>query len=280
MRRPPAWERPSGGTEHLIKDGFAKRGELHYLPKGGHTVYKGENITAARFSGAPVYEKFDVLKASSPSVWAHQDILPDTMYAIPIIEQVPVAAPFDPRVVAVENTVVVFGPRPDLTDVPFDAVLLSTVYSFFHVIGGRRSYQNKIRGHIYATAVADLPWNDAIAGHAATLATIRDDLLKACERRCEQATKLEGEAAALGLVPLKDIVRAQKGAKIAKSEAFATDPKATLAVGDVIEGDSGWVLPLEEDGEHAVLVSDAEHANLARTGFLKMNIPALSNRTG
>ena len=78
--------------EHIIKDVFAKRGQINYVSKGGHTVYKGENITAARFSGNPVYEKFDVSKASSPSVWAYQHILPPTMYAIPVIEQVPVRA--------------------------------------------------------------------------------------------------------------------------------------------------------------------------------------------
>jgi hypothetical protein len=99
-------------------------------------VYKGENITAARFTGSPTYENLDVLKASSPSIWI-QNILPATLYAIPLIEQVPVAAAFNPAEIAVLNTVVVFGPRSDLTAVPFDAVLLSNLYSFFYVLAGR-----------------------------------------------------------------------------------------------------------------------------------------------
>jgi hypothetical protein len=200
----------------LIKDGLAKRGQLHYIPNGGHTVYKGEHITAARISGEPVHENFDVSKASTPSVWAYQEILPERMYAIPVLEQVPVAAPFDPSITALENTVVVFGPRPDLAAVPFDAVLLSTVYSYFHVIGGRRSYQNKIRGHIYASAVAALPWNDAIAGYSGSLETIRNDLLIACERRYEQASTLLAEATALGLLPLRDVVRSHTGSRVIK----------------------------------------------------------------
>jgi len=55
-----------------------------------------------------------------------------------------VAAAFNPAEIAVLNTVVVFGPRSDLTAVPFDAVLLSNLYSFFYVLAGRRSFQNKI----------------------------------------------------------------------------------------------------------------------------------------
>jgi N-6 DNA Methylase len=253
--------------ERLIRDGLAKRGELHYLSKGGHTVFKGENITAARFSGDPVHIRFDVSKASSPSVWAYQDLLPATMYAIPVLEQVPVAAPFDPRKVAVENTVIVFGPRKDLAAVPFDAVLLSTIYSYFHVIGARRSYQNKIRGHIYSSAVADLPWNDEIAKHASQLEAIRTDLLKACERRYEQTTKLAAEAAALGLQPLKEVVRHRAGAKILKSEAFADEPQVTLEVGHILEADAGWTLPLDAEGGHDILFNDGELAQLAQAGL-------------
>jgi hypothetical protein len=254
--------------DRLIKDGLAKRGELHYLPKGGHTVFKGENISAARFSGDPVHVKFDVSKTSSPSVWAYPSILPTVMYGIPVIEQVPVAAPFDPRKIAVENTVIVFGPRADLADVPFDAVLLSTVYVYFHVIGNRRSYQNKIRGHIYSSAVADLPWNDSIAGQASALQKIRNELLTACERRYELAAKLAADAAALGLRPLKEVVRGRTGAKIAKSEAFANEPEAVISVGEVIGTDSTWVLPLGTEGEHAIVFNDAEVASLARAGLL------------
>jgi hypothetical protein len=253
--------------ERLIRDGLAKRGELHYLKKGGYDVFKGENITAARISGEPVQRDYDVSKASSKSVWAHQEILPQTMYAIPIIEVVPVAAPFNPHTIAMENTVVVFGPRADLAIVPFDAVLLSTVYSYFHVIGGRRSYQNKIRGHIYPTAVGDLPWNDAIASHAVELAAIRDDLLAACERRFEQVNKLASEAAALGLRPLKEVVRDKKGAKVAKSDAFAVEPKVVVALGERVESDTGWLLPLDADGEHVIAFNNEELSQLATAGL-------------
>jgi hypothetical protein len=253
--------------ERLIKDGFAKRGELHYVPGGGHTVYKGENVTAARFSGDPIHVNFDVSKASSPSVWAFPEILPSTMYAIPVIEQVPVAAPFDPSKIALENTVTVFAPRADLSEVPFDAVLLSTIYSYYHVIGGRRSYQNKIRGHIYSSAVADLPWNDLIASKAPDLISIRSALLTSCENRYQQATQMAAEAAKIGLLPFKDVVRAIAGAKIARTESFVETPEVTLVLGNVSETDAGWVLPLDSDGAHAISFNNKELASLASAGL-------------
>ena len=237
------------------------------LKKGGHDVFKGENITAARVSGDPVQRNYDVSKASSKSVWAHQDILPQTMYAIAIIEAVPVAAPFNPHTTAMENTVVVFGLAPTWRVFPSTLFCLSTIYSYFHVIGGRRSYQNKIRGHIYPTAVADLPWNDAIASHTVELTEIRDDLLAACERRFEQVKKLAAEAAVLGLKPLKDVVRDKKGAKIAKSETFDVEPKVIVALGELTESDKGWLLPLDAEGGHAIEFNDEELCKLAAAGL-------------
>ena len=132
----------------MIKDGLAKRGEVHFVNKAGHTLFKGENITASRISGTPVYEKFDVSKTSSPSIWAYPEILPETMYAIPVLEQLPVAAPLKPSEVAMENTVIVFGPRADLAKLPFDVLLLSNVYGFFHVVEIAAPIKTRSRTHL------------------------------------------------------------------------------------------------------------------------------------
>jgi hypothetical protein len=253
--------------ERLIKDGFAKRGQVHFLKKGGHTVFKGENISASHISGEPVHTKFDVSKTSSPSIWAYPEILSHEMFAIPIIEQVPVAAPFNPATVAMENTVVLFGPRDDLASVPFDVLLLSNVYAFFHVVGNRRSYQNKIRGHIYGSAVADLPWSEELVSRSKELSSIRTKLLNACERRYQQSNKLQRDATALGLRPLKNVVRAKSGAKIGKGDAFAEEPEVTLLVGATREIDGVWVLPLDASKKHTIEFNNKELAQLAAHGL-------------
>lgn len=259
--------------QRLIRYGIALRGKVHHIPGGGHTVFKGENIAAAGFVGEPVYQNLDVSKADSPSIWAYQHILPKTLYAIPRIEQVPVAAAFDPKTTTVLNTVVVMGPRKDLVDVPFDAVLLSRIYSYFYVLAGRRSFHNKLRSDIYPTSVAELPWNDAIAKQKDKLATIKAALLEACERRYQQVVRLKDEAGKLGLRPLRDVARDCDGATIAKSEAFGTEPKFQLTVGAVENGGSDglWNLPLDESGEHLIAFNNEGLARLAWEGLLLLD---------
>jgi hypothetical protein len=253
--------------QRLIRYGIATRRQVHTLPTGGHTVFKGENITAARFSGSATYTNLDVLRVSSPSIWSFQHILPPRLYALPLIEQVPVAAPFNPAEIAVLNTVVVFGPRIDLVHVPFEAVLLSNVYSWFYVIAGRRSFMNKVRSHIYPTAVAELPWNDAIAAHATELDAARDKLLELCKRRYEQVEGLKQAAAGLGLRPLREVVRAASGARLVFNDAFNAAPSFVLSVGNVVAAEDSWTLPVDEEGEHQVVFDRPDLAALAAAGL-------------
>jgi hypothetical protein len=257
--------------QKLIRYGIGRRRGVHTVAPGGHTVFKGENITAARFSGSPAYDHLDVLQTSTPSIWSFETILPAVVYGIPLIEQVPVAAPFDPRTVAVLNTVVVFGPRPDLAGVPFDALLMSNIYSYFYVLAGRRSFQNKIRSHIYPPAVAELPWNETILAEGARLSKIRDKLLQLCERRFEQVEVLKRESAKLGLKPLRSVIREKAAATITFSDAFNEEPRFTLVLGVVSEQSDTWTIPLDEDGDHAILLDDAEIARLAALALVSVD---------
>jgi hypothetical protein len=145
------------------------------------------------------------------------------------------------------------------------------LYSFFYVLAGRRSFQNKIRSHIYPTAVAELPWNDALAAKAAALATIRDELLGLCERRFEQVVGLQKESAKLGLKPLKDVVRDRAGAKIIFSDAFKDEPQFTLTIGEISADADTWTLALDEDGEHLLAFNDAELAQFAALGLAEIS---------
>jgi hypothetical protein len=253
--------------QRLIKYGIALRGKVEMLPGGGHVIYKGENVTATRFTGEPVYSNLDVTKADSPSVWAFQTLLPPTMFALPTIEQVPVAASFDPRRTAVLNTVVVFGPRTELAGVPFDVIFLSNIYDYWYILAGRRSFQNKIRSHIYPTSVAELPWNDLIACRQPELEVIHNDLMDACQNRYETVGQLKAEAARLGLRPLREVVRGVNDARIAPTEAFKLEPKFPLLVGGVVEEDGFWLLPLDELGEHPIIFDAPVLAALARAGL-------------
>jgi hypothetical protein len=143
------------------------------------------------------------------------------------------------------------------------------VYSYFYVLSGRRSFQNKLRSHIYPTSVAELPWNDAIAANAGELEHIKTDLLQACERRYEQVVRLKAESTTLGLQPLRDVVRAVKGASIARSEALLSTSKFMLVVGEVDEQEEDlWRLSLDESGDCFIQFNNRELAEFAREGLL------------
>ena|GEM_PF-2427809 len=270
-RSPPDAAGSAPWQEHrLIREGLAKRGQVHFRNRGGHRLFKGENVTASRLAGVPVFEKFDVSKASSPSIWAYPEILPKTLYALPILAQLPVAAPFNPAEIAMENTVTLFGPRADLADFPFDVLLLSSIYGFFHVIANRRSYQNRIRGHIYPTAVAALPWNDALKAHGVTLREIGARLCDACERRFSETCRRATAAAALGLKPLKDLVRAMSNTKLTRSDAFADEPAISIELSPIEPVDEAFVLSLNAEKTHRLIFSREDVAQLAAAGLAQL----------
>jgi hypothetical protein len=254
----------------LIKDGARLRGKVVSAANGGLDIYKGENITASRFTGDPVHRGLDIAQASAPSVWAYEDILPDVVYALPTIERVPVAAPFNPHKIAVLNTCNVFAPRSDLVNVPFDALLLSRVYSWFYVIAGRRSFLNKLRSHIYPSSVAALPWSEAIAARAGDLIMLRGTLLAACRRLFEQQSVLREAAEALGMQELRKLARTHTGATILRSDELSENDEFILAVGDIEESDGEWMLALGEEGQAATF-NDGELAALARAGLILRN---------
>ena len=116
--------------QRLIRYGLAQRGRGTTSDQG-LPLWKGENIRSVGLVGSAAFERIDVGTVSSPSIWAYPFILPNTMYALPLIEQVACAAPFHPAQAAMLNTVVVFGPRKDLSDFPFDALLISRVFGYY-----------------------------------------------------------------------------------------------------------------------------------------------------
>jgi hypothetical protein len=264
---PTGFEANSWSREYLIKYGLEMKGAPVFLADGGFPVWKGENVTTSVFAGDYLYSNLDITKAHSSTVWSYAHILPSRMYAIPIIEQVPVAAEFDPHKVAVVNSVAVFGPRPDLEAVPFDMVLLSRIYSWAYAMAGRRSFMNKLRSHMYPPVIADFPWNEAIADRAAELADIKTELLSLCRARYQSASHLEAAAKKLGLVELATLGKATAGAKIVRNDLFQADPGIILSVGELAAEDDEYRLPLSESGHEAVFNIE-EVAVLARAGLL------------
>jgi hypothetical protein len=217
-----------------------------------------------------VHRSVDVTKADTPSVWAYPQILPHQLFAFPLIEQVPCASPFDPRHAAVLNTVTIFGPRDDLVDFPFDALVISRVYGFYYILALRRSFMNKLRSHMYPPAVAELPWSESLIQIANDLRKLRSSFFDACERRYAQGEGLVREIQSLPLQPFRMVYRAATKAPLLFSAQFEDGENFLLDVGEPIVSDDVVSIPLSEDG-HAIALPAGSLAQLVAIGLKPHN---------
>jgi hypothetical protein len=261
----------------LLCEGAARRGTGTEGVAGGLDLYKGENVRTGGFAGEPAFRMIELSSLSTPSVWRYPQILPRRMWALPIIEQVPCAAPFDPTRAAVLNTVTVFGPRDDLVDFPFDLALTSRIYGWYTLLSLRSSYQNKLRSHLYPTTIGRLPWTEELAAAAPLLEGLRVPFFTACRRRYEAEDELRRHADALGLRPLREVVRANAaGGALVYSDHFDEDEQFTIALpaelietGDMHLGasplDEG-LLVVSEEG-HTLTFPTPELARLCAYAF-------------
>lgn len=230
--------RPAGIGEgqwserQLITDGAARRGRGTENVQDGLDIYKGENVRTGGLVGQPTFRSMDVWNLSTPSVWGYREILPRRMWAFPIITQVPCAAPFDPAQCAVLNTVTVFGPRDDLVDFPFDLAITSRIYGWYTLLSLRSSYQNMLRGHLYPTTIAQLPWTEELGRVGGQLEAVRVPFFTSCRRRFEAESEMRAQAQQLGLRPLRDVFRsmAPRGARLEYSEHFDDGEALTIAL--------------------------------------------------
>jgi len=270
-------ERPRGVGEadwterRLITDGVARRGRGVEGSADGLDLWKGENVRTGGFAGEPAFRRMDVNQLSARSVWAYPHILPQTMWALPILAQAPCAAPFNPSTAAVLNTVTVFGPRPDLEAFPFDALLSSRIYSWYCILALRSSYQDMLRGHLYPATIRHLPWSEELLPRTAELVEARSTFFAACRRRFEAASELKREADLLGLRPLahvfRDLTRRTQAALVWSDEfgngetfPFPLDPSEPVQEAD------GYRISLSAEG-HSLVSPTEEIARLISAGL-------------
>lgn len=255
--------------QRLITYGAARRGKGTEDSPNGLDVYKGENIRTAGIAGAPAFQKLDVWNLSSPSVWHPElhKLLPNRMWCLPKIEQVPVAAPFDPKTTAIMNSATVIGLRPDLESFPLDLLLTSRIYGWITLLSLRSSYQNKLRSDMYPSTIGNLPWSEDLVAVGAALEALRYPFLNACRARFDAAKELDRQAAALELVPLKAAFKAHTATtdKLEPSTAF-DDGEPVLVALQPEDPSDPLTVTLSEDG-HAIPMPNALLATRLRLGL-------------
>lgn len=256
-------------AQRMVTYGAARRGTGTENSPKGLDVFKGENIRCGGLVGDPVFRGLDVWTLSSPSVWKFPEILPSRMWCLPKIEQVPCAAPFDPKKFAIMNTATVFGPRSDLEEFPFDLLLTSRIYGWFTLLSLRSSYQNKLRSDMYPSTIGRLPWSEALVSAAAELEGLREPFFSTCLARYDAGAELARRASALSLSPLKKVFKAlaEKSDKLTFSSVFETSETFTVAVEEAHDGADPLTITISEDG-HSLALPNEELAKFVRLGVV------------
>ncbi len=236
----------------MISRGVVFAGRKKNAPEGsGHTIYKAENIVSGEIYGEPQDQGIDISAARNRYLFEFMDILPSRLWAVSMIATCPNAVAFDPRRTAFTDTATIFGPRPDLIEVPFDLMFVSRIYRYFYALNCRMSYLNMNRSHVYPTNLRLLPWNDAISEKAIELEALRDDLVSACENHFRTEAAMFAALDQLPLKPFREVVKdavKTTGNKVEWSESLNKGTEAIELASDckaVVEGDS-WHIRVSE----------------------------------
>lgn len=239
---PQAWER-----RQMISRGIVFAGRKQFSNSGGHDIYKGENIITGELFGEPQDTGVRIGVARNRYLFEFLGILPEKMWAVAQIATAPNAVAFNPKVTAFTDAATIFGPRADLGGMPFDMLLASRVYRYFHILACRMSFLDDMRNHIYPTNLRLLPWNEALALVAQPLEARRTAFAEACANAFRTGERMFAELAALPLKPFRDAVR-DGGGKVEWSESFQRgSEKVTVSKTPYLgRGDAGWRLQVSD----------------------------------
>jgi type I restriction-modification system DNA methylase subunit len=110
----------------------AQGGGLHGSSEAGLLpIGKGLNISTFRMN-SNVRSWVDLNKVRSKSIWGKE--LPEHAYAVSTICLTPQCAMFNPAEIGLNASTIIFVPKPEYSDFPWDALINSSVIRFLHLL--------------------------------------------------------------------------------------------------------------------------------------------------
>lgn len=173
--------------------------------QNGFDVYKGENISAGMIEGDPAEKNIDITGVSDPSLWRFLDVLPDRGFAFMRISSNLTATSFDPHRVSFLDTATLFFPKRELSNFPFDLLVLSNIYQFFYGIYARMGAVEKYYSNLYPTNIRFLPWIDALAQYSEKIESLREEYLSTCKAIYNREQTLLAAIEEVGAVAFRDL---------------------------------------------------------------------------
>jgi type I restriction-modification system DNA methylase subunit len=164
-----------------IKVGAAGRLRSQPLP-GLLPIGKGQNISSYYLNTA-TRSWVDIGNVTDKSIWGKPDVMNAHLaYALSEITMAPQCAVFDPTTYALSNVAVVFVPKIEFRDFPWDVLLNSSIMRFAHLLAlrvGLVGVGTPIEGgrrvswcHMYPRTVASFPVTKDLMQYSEELASL------------------------------------------------------------------------------------------------------------
>lgn len=112
----------------------------------------------------------------SKSVWGYLDKLHDVAYVLPCIVVAPVAARFNPKNIAFNNSTIIFVPNNDCKDFPWETYFNSSLVRFIHHVSLRTTILLRRRCTLYGRTVERFPVADQLLERKRELTIIANEL--------------------------------------------------------------------------------------------------------
>ncbi len=259
----------------MIRRGVSLRRQIHFAETGKPT-FKGENINACQIAGEPVFANLDVSKVDDPSIWRYDNILPKRAFAFHQIATALTSAPFIPKDTVFLDTATLFFPKAELSDFPFDLLVVSRLYQYFFALSQREAILFRARCHVYPSTVRRLPWNDKLAEQQDRLSKLREEFLAACENLHQREDVLREQLEAAAHTTLKEIVTDAAKAKVDWSEEREAGKPVKISDPVVRENDGMFIVQPGDDLAHWIAINDETIARCFAEGLKLQTEESLS----
>ncbi len=117
-----------------VKVGSGK-GRLFSEPgHGRYPMAKAQHIHTFSLNRAGISEYVALTTADSPSVWGHRSLIGQPAYILSLVCYVPQCCPLDTSAVVAQNSCIVFVPKLEMAELPWDLYLNSSVVRFEYLL--------------------------------------------------------------------------------------------------------------------------------------------------
>jgi type I restriction-modification system DNA methylase subunit len=153
---------------------------------GTYPIFKGSDVATYYLDRGGSEGWVNPDDAEGKSIWGHLEELHEAAYVLPCIVIAPIAAKFNPKDLAFNNSTIVFVPDNDHGNFPWDAYFNSALVRFIHHVSLRTTILLRRRCTLYPRTFEVLPVSDTMFDHQDELNRIAEEfrtLASAIKRR-------------------------------------------------------------------------------------------------